>query len=91
MIKSFPISQANEKISNNELTEFSIIRVSRHLCNNMQGKKVIVILELDVLQPGSEVRFPPILSFPASPLRHNNYWQKIIQSTRESSTLKILM
>ena len=42
-------------IINNELTEYSIVRVNRHLCNNMQGKKVVVILELEVVQPGSEV------------------------------------
>ena len=42
-------------IANNELTEYSVVRVNRHLCNNMQGKKVVVIIELEVLQPGSEV------------------------------------
>jgi hypothetical protein len=47
--------QANEMILNNQLTEYSVVRVNRHLCNNMQGKKVIVILELEVLQAGSEV------------------------------------
>ena len=48
-------TQANGMIINNELTEYSIVRVNRHLCNNMQGKKVIVILELDILKPGEEV------------------------------------
>jgi hypothetical protein len=42
-------------ILSNQLTEYSVVRVNRHLCNNMQGKKVIVILELEVLQAGSEV------------------------------------
>ena len=37
------------------MTELSVIRVTRFLCNNMQGKKVIIICELDVLQSGQDV------------------------------------
>ena len=48
-------TQLNHLLHQEKLQEFAIIRVNKHQCNDMQGKKVIILLELDVLQPGSDV------------------------------------
>ena len=48
-------TQLNSYIHDGRLTENCIFRVLKYQCNNMQGKRVIIILELEVLQPGEEV------------------------------------
>jgi len=49
-------TQLNPMIHDGTLNEFSIVKVNKLQCNNMQGKKVIILLELEVLQPGGEVK-----------------------------------
>jgi len=49
-------TQLNPMIHDGTLSEHSIVKVNKLQCNNMQGKKVIILLELEVLQPGSEVK-----------------------------------
>ena len=48
-------TQLNNLIHENQLSQYSIIRVKKHVCNSNLSKKVVVILELEVLKPGSEV------------------------------------
>ena len=38
-----------------ELTDFCIVCVNRYLCNSMQGKKIIIILDMKLLHPGYKV------------------------------------
>ena len=54
---SMMASQLNNLIHENQLSQYSIIRVKKHVCNTTDdlSKKVLVILELEVLKPGSEV------------------------------------
>ena len=48
-------TQLNPMLHDGTLTDFSVVRVNQLQCNNMQGKKVIILLELEVLQPGTEI------------------------------------
>jgi len=48
-------TQLNPMLHDDTLTDLSIIRVNKLQCNNMQGKKVIILLELEVLHSGQEV------------------------------------
>jgi len=48
-------TQLNKMVGNKELDEMCIIKVKKLQCNTMQGKKVIIILDAEVLRPGSEV------------------------------------
>lgn len=48
-------TQLNHMITDKVLDEYCVIRVGRLQCNTMQGKKVIIILEAEVLRPGSQV------------------------------------
>ena len=48
-------TQLNGYVNDGKLTEYSIFKVRKYQCNNMQGKKVIIVLDLEVLQEGSEV------------------------------------
>ena len=48
-------TQLNGFIHEERLKEYCIFKVNKYQCNNMQGKKVIIILDLEVLQEGSEV------------------------------------
>ena len=50
-------TQLNNLIHENQLSQYSIIKVKKHVCNSMNAssKKVVLILELEVLKPGSEV------------------------------------
>ena len=48
-------TQLNSLITDNQIDELCVIRVNKHSCNNMQGKKVIIILELDILRSGAQV------------------------------------
>ena len=48
-------TQLNNLVSDNVLEEFCVIRVNKYQCNNIQGKKVIIILELDILKSGASV------------------------------------
>ena len=48
-------TQLNGFVLEDKLKEYCIFKVKRYQCNNMQGKKVIIILDLEVLQEGSSV------------------------------------
>ena len=50
-------ARLNNLIHENQLTQYTIIRVKKHVCesDSSGSKKVVVILELEVLKPGSEV------------------------------------
>jgi len=50
-------TQLNPMIHENKLAPFTIIKVKKHICNQVgqQTKKVVVILEVEILTPGSEV------------------------------------
>ena len=48
-------TQLNSLITDGQIDEYCVIRVNKHSCNNMQGKKVIIILELDILRSGAQV------------------------------------
>ena len=48
-------TQLNRLITEKILDEFCIFKVGKLQCNTMQGKKVIIILEAELLKPGSEV------------------------------------
>ena len=37
------------------MEQYSIIRVKKHVCNSANSKKVMVILEVEVIKPGHEV------------------------------------
>ena len=47
----------NHLIHSNQLASFTVIRVVKHICNQIgqQTKKVVVILEVEILAPGSQV------------------------------------
>ena len=49
-------TQLNKMVTDSTLDEFCVIKVKRLQCNTMQGKKVIIILDMEVLRPGSQVR-----------------------------------
>ena len=50
-------TQLNPLIHDNSLAPFTIIKLKKHICNQVgqQTKKVVVILEVEILSPGSEV------------------------------------
>jgi replication factor A1 len=48
-------TQLNNVITDNLVDNNCIIRVNKMQCNIMQGKKVIIILDLDVLRSGTQV------------------------------------
>lgn len=46
----------NQLMDNNQLDTLCVVQVNRYLCNTIQGdKRIIIVLDLQVLQPGSEV------------------------------------
>ena len=47
----------NHLIHSNQLASFTVIRVAKHICNQIgqQTKKVVVILEVEILAPGQQV------------------------------------
>ena len=50
-------TQLNKMVTDSTLDEFCVIKVKRLQCNTMQGKKVIIILDMEVLRPGSQVSY----------------------------------
>ena len=48
-------TQLNFLIHEEKLNEYCIFKARKFQCNNMQGKKVIIILDLEILYPGAEV------------------------------------
>ncbi|GBM05835.1 Replication protein A DNA-binding subunit [Araneus ventricosus] len=49
-------TQLNHMVANKELEKFTIVRVEKYLCNQVQAdKKVIILFNLTVLVPGNEV------------------------------------
>ena len=48
-------TQLNKMVTDSTLDEFCVIKVKRLQCNTMQGKKVIIILDMEVIRPGSQV------------------------------------
>ena len=51
-------TQLNPMIHDGQLAPFTIIKVKKHMCNQVgqQTKKVVVILEVEIVTPGSEVK-----------------------------------
>ena len=48
-------TQNNHLINDKSIDEKCIVRVNKHSCNDMQGKKVIILLELDIINSGANV------------------------------------
>ena len=48
-------TQLNPMVTEKKMDDFCIIKAKRLQCNTMQGKKVIIILDVDVVRSGSEV------------------------------------
>lgn len=48
-------TQMNHLITEGRLEPNSIVCVKNHICNNVNGKKVIILLDIEILKPGSEV------------------------------------
>lgn len=48
-------TQMNHFITEGKLEANTIVRVNNHICNNVNGKKVIILLDLEILKAGSEV------------------------------------
>jgi len=50
-------TQLNSLIHEKKLEQFTIIRVKKHICNQVAGqsKRVVIILDLEVVTPGSQV------------------------------------
>ena len=50
-------TQLNHMIHNNQLASFTVIKVKKHICNQIgqQTKRVVVILEVEILAPGDQV------------------------------------
>ena len=48
-------TQLNHMIHGNKLEQFTLIKVKKQVVNSAGGKKVVVILELEVVKPGAEV------------------------------------
>ncbi|KAK7071136.1 60S acidic ribosomal protein P1 [Halocaridina rubra] len=49
-------TQLNSKVQSNEISNNCIVKMVRYLCNTVQeSKKVLIILDLEVLKSGSEV------------------------------------
>ena len=49
-------TQLNHMIHNNQLASFTVIKVKKHICNQVgQQRRVVVILEVEILAPGDQV------------------------------------
>jgi len=48
-------TQMNEKVKDGGLETFALFKLNNFTCNNMQGKKVIIMLDVDVVKPAAEV------------------------------------
>jgi len=51
-------TQLNPMIHNKQLEQFTIIKVDKYICNQVQGqsKRVVILLEVSVVKPGDEVK-----------------------------------
>ncbi|KAK7087532.1 replication protein A 70 kDa DNA-binding subunit-like [Littorina saxatilis] len=50
-------TQLNTMMENNEIDALCVIRVNRYLCNTIQqDKRILILLDLEVLRKGSEVK-----------------------------------
>ena len=49
-------TQMNDKITSGALSNVAIIRANSYVCNQSNGKRVVILLEIEVLTPGSEVK-----------------------------------
>lgn len=47
-------TQMNEKIDSGELDKYSVVRVTRYLCNTIHERRIIIIINLEVLCRGAE-------------------------------------
>jgi replication factor A1 len=47
-------TQMNEKIESGELDKFSVVRVTRYLCNTIHERRIIIIINLEILCKGEE-------------------------------------
>ena len=54
-------TQHNERLHNKELEMFTILKLTKVLCNKSenpsQSKRVIIVLDFDVMHPGAEVGY----------------------------------
>ena len=48
-------TQLNERVTNGEIEQFTIVRLNNYVCNDLNGKKVIIITDLDILEKGKNV------------------------------------
>ena len=50
-------TQLNNLIHDKQLEQFTLIKVKKHICNSVPGqsKRVVVILELEIVTPGSQI------------------------------------
>merc|ERR1711923_288093 len=46
-------TQLNWMVAEKQLDDYCVVQVKRLECNTMRGKKVIIILEMEILCPGS--------------------------------------
>jgi len=51
-------TQLNPMIHNKQLEQFTIIKVDKYVCNQVQGqsKRVVILLEVSVVKPGDQVK-----------------------------------
>merc|ERR1712083_62215 len=48
-------TQLNWMVTEKQLDDYCVVQVKRLQCNTMQGYKVIIILEMEILRPGFQV------------------------------------
>ena len=48
-------TQLNHMIHNNQLASFTVIKVKKHICNQVGQQMVVFILEVEILAPGDQV------------------------------------
>jgi replication factor A1 len=52
---SMMATQMNHFIADGKLENFTVIRANNFICNNVNGKKVIILLDIEVIKSGAEV------------------------------------
>jgi len=49
-------TQLNHLIQEKKLENFTIVKIKKHICNQVAGgKKILILMELDIVTPGAEV------------------------------------
>ena len=52
--QSMVTTQLNELIETNQLQKYSIVKLTEYICNNVQNRKIIIILGMEILQSTAE-------------------------------------